>query len=241
VKTFVQFLDDVKARVSLAFIVVIFAMTGITLLGLAIIVVSNPATAERAQLVFNAVLPLFATWVGTVLAYYFAQENLKSATDSTVQLSEISSQERLKSVPVRDAMVPRYKMIACDDTTKKLLDALVDMKDKRYYPILNRDGTVLSLTYREDLLDFQSKAPNLLPNVPAIDWTVQLLLDQKAPNKYTRPFAVISPNATLAAAKLALDQVADSNVVFVTENGQASTVVVGMLTTKDIVSYTPRM
>lgn len=236
-KSLMQFLDDVKARVSIAFIVVIFALTGITILGFTIIVVSDPATLDRAQLVFNSVLPLFGTWVGTVLAYYFAQANLKSATESTVKLSEINSQDRLKSVPVSFAMVPRGKMIVCNDTTIKIAAALDEMKDKRYYPILNKDGAALNLTYREDILDFQAKAPTLLPGIAIPDLTIQAFLDQPSPNKFTRPFVFTAEDATLATAKQALEQEPDCNFVFVTEKGQRGAPVVGMLTSKDIVTY----
>jgi hypothetical protein len=69
----------------------LLAITIVSLSVVVIVVASGlaigfaPSGAERTEatrLVFTSVLPLLGTWVGTVLAFYFARENLRTATES---------------------------------------------------------------------------------------------------------------------------------------------------------------
>ena len=69
------------------------ALIAIVIVGaslLSILVISGGAIAladdkaAMSRLVFTSVLPVLGTWVGTVLAFYFARENLEAATSSTL-------------------------------------------------------------------------------------------------------------------------------------------------------------
>lgn len=44
---------------------------------------TDTSRPEMARLVFNSILPLFGTWVGTVLAFYYVRDDLDAATAST--------------------------------------------------------------------------------------------------------------------------------------------------------------
>src|SRR4029453_16222492 len=89
----------------------------------AIIYASDDERDETTRLVFTAMLPLFGTWVGTVLAFYFARENLQAATKSNPASTESSL--RLihgftPETPVQEAMIPlasidSHKLPAGDD------------------------------------------------------------------------------------------------------------------------------
>src|SRR5205807_7605252 len=76
--------------------------------GLAIVFATATSRAETTRLVFTAVLPLLGTWVGTVLAFYFARENLQDATESTLRLTERGDPR----TPVQQAMIPRAQTTA---------------------------------------------------------------------------------------------------------------------------------
>ncbi len=92
-------------RWQLAKLVTTLALIG--LIGLAIAVIGLAAADARPDAtndVFNALLPLLGTWVGTVLAFYFSRENFKSAQESVRHLAErLTPQERLRRVPVAEA------------------------------------------------------------------------------------------------------------------------------------------
>jgi hypothetical protein len=72
-----------RTRNRLAISMVIVAVVGVTAISFVVVLAAEDA-GRASRLVFTAVLPLFGTWVGTVLAYEFARENLKTATESTV-------------------------------------------------------------------------------------------------------------------------------------------------------------
>src|SRR5690242_16592162 len=51
--------------------------------------------SRTTELIFNALLPLLGTWVGTVLAYYFSKQNFESATNSVQRMAELSAEQKL--------------------------------------------------------------------------------------------------------------------------------------------------
>src|SRR5215216_1658496 len=93
------------ARTGLALGITTIAILGITCLSVVVVANQDTGVIDRAQNVFNAVLPLFGTWVGTVLAYYFSRENFAAASDSTQQLVRDLKEERLNSTLVADVMI----------------------------------------------------------------------------------------------------------------------------------------
>src|SRR5438093_971982 len=80
---------DSRARGSIALVVVGLSIAAIAVAaGLAITFATTRSRPGITRLVFTSVLPLFGTWVGTVLAFYFARENLQSATESVQSAAE---------------------------------------------------------------------------------------------------------------------------------------------------------
>lgn len=63
------------------------------------------------QILFSAILPLFGTWIGTILAYYFSKENL-AAANQTVQhlVNSITSDKKLEAIKAKDVMIPLDKL-----------------------------------------------------------------------------------------------------------------------------------
>ena len=67
-------------------------------LGLAVLIMLTATAGQEsdtAKLLLSSILPLLGTWVGTVLAYYFAKENFESAARATGRLAGI---EKLRSI-----------------------------------------------------------------------------------------------------------------------------------------------
>ncbi|MBV7336890.1 hypothetical protein KFU94_53410 [Chloroflexi bacterium TSY] len=101
------------ARTYLAFGITIAAVIGIIILSTTIIAAASEGmSSDAAQHVLNTVLPLFGTWVGTVLAYYFSRENFDAATASTQRLvRQLSPEERLRSIPVSEVTIKIQDMV----------------------------------------------------------------------------------------------------------------------------------
>src|SRR2546427_1451912 len=98
---------DANTRTKLAGWLIGLSIAGITMAsGLSIVLATSKDRPEMARLVFASVLPLFGTWVGTVLAFYFARENLQAATDSTIRLAGREE----PSTPVSEVMIPKAQI-----------------------------------------------------------------------------------------------------------------------------------
>ncbi len=66
---------------------------------------------EILQILFSAILPLFGTWIGTILAFYFSRENLLAANQTVRHLVDnITSDKKLESTKARDVMIPIGKL-----------------------------------------------------------------------------------------------------------------------------------
>src|SRR5215218_4627465 len=119
---------DVLTRKWLAVGIVGASIVGIVSIS-AVAIAAAGATdrAETSRLVFSAVLPLLGTWVGTVLAFYFARENLAAATESTLRLAGIET-----STPVTSVMIREADFIAYDLGTNDRIEdiPLASVRDK---------------------------------------------------------------------------------------------------------------
>src|SRR5262245_15470064 len=100
---------ETKSRQVLTFLIVCVSVIGVLVLACVVIFIDKkPDTQlDTAKFVFGSVLPLLASWVGTILAYYFSKENFAAATQSVSDLaSKVSGPERLRSVSVQEVMRP---------------------------------------------------------------------------------------------------------------------------------------
>src|SRR5262245_15508137 len=165
---------DAKTRQRLAFGLVAFSVAGTVIVACLAI---GPADHRDGaiQLVFSAVLPLFGTWVGTVLAFYFARENFQAATESALRI-----QGRDAGRPVTEAMIRADDINAFDipSNTQPQTVKIEDIRKKmstqsppsRRLPIRNKPGAVLYVIHDSTLngyTDQQGKPPVTLGDLLA--------------------------------------------------------------------------
>jgi chemotaxis protein histidine kinase CheA len=63
------------------------------------------------QYVFTALLPLWGTWMGTVIAFYFSKANFQAANEGVKKLFEqMSPAQKLESTKCKDVMIPFEKI-----------------------------------------------------------------------------------------------------------------------------------
>jgi CBS domain-containing protein len=84
-----------RTRNLIAYITLGFSAGAITLL--AAIIIFRGET-DDAMTIFNIVLPVFASWVGTILAFYYGRENFESANKERRESFEAATQEIRKMV-----------------------------------------------------------------------------------------------------------------------------------------------
>lgn len=108
---------DRRFRLYIALGVLAFSTVALAAVAITIIVVAEgPERTEVAQDIFNALLPVVAAWVGTVLAFYFGQSNFEAASQQAQQLVATAS-DQPQQRPVTDVMQPIYEMVTFQLTT----------------------------------------------------------------------------------------------------------------------------
>lgn len=193
------------------------------------------------QYVFGALLPLWGTWIGTVLAYYFSKENFESANRSVQQLvDKITSDKKLQSVKAVDVMIPLEKLTyqelkTGEDLTKfrlkeDCIDYLASKGIKRI--ILLDENKKAKYVIHRDLISFfladQSLAGNAVTGLTLKDMYDNGNADVK--NTMDNCIRFVNENATLFDAKQLISQVKTCQDVFITTNGSSDEPVMGWIT-----------
>lgn len=125
--------DNNKEKIAMVVTYVVISLTAIIAIG-AIIIISISNNTEELNKKFTnykdviaILLPLWGTWIGTVLAYYFSKDNFESANKSVQNLvNSMTSEKKLESTKAKDIMIPLEKLIyqlyksGTDDTTINL-------------------------------------------------------------------------------------------------------------------------
>jgi hypothetical protein len=235
---------DQKTRNQIAFWITFGGLIAVTILGIFVIAFAKDRS-DAARLVFGSLLPLLGTWVGTVLAFYFAKANFESAARNTKDLLGIT--ERLRSTPVESVMlkmtdphVIKKTLVPPEKPESLKISELVDiMRDNRRnrLPVLNSDSSPLFIIHLSTLTDFISTQA-LNPkegSKPVIELTISDLQTIDA-QLYQQILAwtCVKLGATLAEAKIAMEDIPGSSDVFVTTAGRKSDPVVGWLTNVEI-------
>lgn len=113
---------------------------GVLGMSIAIVAISKGEfenSKDILQILLSTILPLFGTWIGTILAFYFSKENLAAANRTVEHLvNSITSDKKLESIKARDVMIPveELKYISyptgTDDTTINLKTNFLDFISK---------------------------------------------------------------------------------------------------------------
>lgn len=225
--------EDARTRQKIAAVIVALSIGGIVLAsGLSIGFADDDSRPEMSRLVFASVLPLFGTWVGTVLAFYFARDNLQAATDSTVRLAGLSE----TATPVSQDMIPRAQIYAHSLKAGEDAGALIvaDLRKEmteanvRRIPTLTESGAVLYVLHDSTIDKFAEsvgKKPGELS-----DETLADLLAVPDLRAQVGALGFVGEGADLGEARTAMRLVKGCNDVFVTKDGQPEQPVLGWLT-----------
>jgi hypothetical protein len=189
---------------------------------------------DRMDMVFTTITTLIGTWVGTLLAFYFARENFEAASRSMQQtISRLSPDERLRSVPIEQAMMRREEIVSFDlKAGQKIESVLLDDLTKKFaldekvtrLPILNADGSICGILHESELTKFLAANQNIASP------TVANMIDDPKLREKLNLFGVVAINRTLRDAKTAMESQKGCQDVFVTQTGAANEKVLGWIT-----------
>jgi hypothetical protein len=231
---------NTQTREKLARWVVISSLIATALMGIAAIAFASKSkeVADAAARILSLLLPVIGTWVGTVLAFYFARENFEAAARET----RATLGERLKT-PALPAAIPLKEikflpLNSADPPGKLTLTAIRSEleKIKRYrMPIFDEAKRPRWVVHQQPLDSFLTEQTLTKATEPAGGWTLaDLLASPKFGSQVAGSVAVVRTDATLAQAKQAMEANRDCQDVFLTEGGTATDPVVAWLTNNEI-------
>ena len=197
-----------------------------------VLVYNSENNDENAKWVFNATVPLIASWIGTVLAFYFGRENFESATDRILQFSR----KQLDDIFVERMMISKKTMLNLIYENGKTLNlakqnlATVDEIIKFYkgngkdrIPLLDENSKPLYIFHLARLNQAD-------PTKSLKDFLNQPESKDLYGHNQNKGFITVSARTTLENAtkkRLAVENCKD---IFVTKNGTANSEVLGWVT-----------
>jgi hypothetical protein len=221
-------------RERLATIVLLVSVAAVAILaGIAI-----HGDRSQAKEILTMILPMIGTWVGTVLAFYFGKEQLEAATRSVTSIArELTPDEKLRSIPVTDKMIPRSAAYAVneDPGKLKLVEAVANLdreKKGNRLPVLDADDKPLCVVHRSTIDRFIAKAAAAGKVAAELHVLTlrDLMTDPEFKFRLETSFAVVPQTATLADAKRAMESTPWCQDIFVTRGGTRTEPIIGWIT-----------
>jgi hypothetical protein len=184
-------------------------------------------------------VPVFAAWVGTILAYYFSKENFEAANRNVQEMvTSMSGRESLRGISAEAVMVPRGSIqgdkLEPQQTAKDFLvkNVLPKFQGKiSRWAFFNANDSILCIIHESTAYKFfhQERDKNRQDTT-----TVQDLIDDKQLGTQVKALAFVPERASLVVAQDEMNKVNGCQDVFVTKGGGRDEPVLGWLTNADI-------
>jgi hypothetical protein len=228
-------------RYILATIILVFSFIGIIIIAYLAIFSSR---GDNAMQILNITLPVFASWVGTILAFYFGRENFESANKQIREIITRMTPEELEKIPVTDLMrkysdTARFKIPESKGDSDITLNDIRSIYNERTtrLPVVNPDDSPKYMIHKSRTDEFIVGPPK--QEDP--DTTLQQFIeDRKKTNLefgLNKGFIVVSENTTIADAKAKMDSIALCQDIFVTKGGTEKEPLTGWISNNRLGKY----
>ena len=218
----------------------VLGFSGLVLLALGTVAVI--ADSSQAMNIFNGILPVVASWVGTVLAYYFGRENFESANQQVRELVQRISPDQLAKSPVISIMRPftetvHYKIPeGKDDNDIPLSDIMkkFDGKNVTRVPVVTEGNKPKYMIHESRISKYiaggGSEKDSLAKFIDA---------QRKANVEFgeSKGFIVVAEQSTIAEAKFKMEAISGCQDVFVSKNGTADEPLTGWISNMRLGKY----
>ena len=215
---------------------------------------SKGQVLAAAQILYSSLLPMFATWVGTILAFYYTKENFEAATRGTLDLVRSVSQT-LSATPLADKMMPRAKIVTETIPAGKSVDDLsISALERRFDQIgsngqrisrlllVDDSGACLGILHRALLGEMLAAGLRDAPPIDPAKDSLGKLLSKASPlhsglsyrDVVLNSLAYVSKDRTVADAKAAMEQKPGCQDVIVTTSGSGAEPMLGWISNVDI-------
>jgi len=171
-------------------------------------IIKNFEDINKSNLtVFNILLPVFAAWVGAVVAFYFGSENLQKAHEALEKA--ISPEQKLSKMTVGELMKNQPKTkdvnkVKMDDDIKAVKEKMLKITNVLVVDINNEP---LGIIYKWELKDAWNSG-KLTDNIKNME--KDFIMDKEWTEKGIKNYASLSVKDTLLDAKKRMDAIAQS-------------------------------
>jgi hypothetical protein len=227
-------MKELQQRNYIAEILVGFSLVG--LVAISMVILWRDKNGDSATLVFNNVLPLFGTWIGTVLAYYFSRSNFATAASAYNQMAKPDA--ALADTPVTTAMIDKAKIVGIVSLAAGQSEATINFQTGLLaklqppvtrIPVVDANGAMKYILHENTLNKFVTKNIAVAGfNLAAA--TLQTVINDPEFKKLATTFAIAAATASLADVKQKMDETPNCEDIFVTKTGQPSEEVIGWIT-----------
>jgi hypothetical protein len=194
--------------------------------------------ADQAQTVMSTVLPVIGTWVGTVLAFYFARENFEAAARASAQMAAGRTESPALDIAIPRAAIESFEM---DDSQQpkdvKLADIRKKMNDHGRYrmPIFNKAGVARHVIHQQPLdSHIAARTINKEPPDKVSEATLNDLLNSEQGKQVINAMAFAPERATIGEVKSAMESRPGCQDVFMTRSGSPSEPVIAWVTNNEL-------
>ncbi|OEU64706.1 MAG: hypothetical protein BBJ57_00755 [Desulfobacterales bacterium PC51MH44] len=225
------------SRSYLAYGTLIFSGLAITILALFAIAKDTANTMT----IFNIVLPVFASWVGTILAFYFGRENFESANQQVRELVQrLTPEERAKANVIsimRSLLDTVYFEIPAGKSDQDI--KLQELRDKfggkiSRLPIVDAEKTPKYMIHDSSIDKYKAAGGQLEDTLEKF-----IATQKEAGYEYglNKGFIVVSEQATLAAAKRKMDEIPSCQDIYITKDGSPDEPLTGWISNLRLAKY----
>lgn len=249
----------VKPKFVLASTVLVASFFVIVMLGGYALYAANAISEDKdrmaaVQNILSIFLPMFGTWVGTIIAFYFSKENFEAASKSTQQLTKdlsdtLTPKQVLEATLVKDAMllIDNVSTLVRTETDsnilikKHILDGVLIKNKRNRLPVIDEKGHIIYMLHRSILEQFIVKRLAEAADLPSGESLALLTLADFVADAELTHFAVdsfitVKQTTTLAEVKTLMDHLPCCSDIFITEDGSKNTRVIGWITNNIILT-----
>lgn len=182
----------------------------------------DPSWKESMMSIFTSVLPVFSTWVGTVLAFYFTNETVRRTQQSQRQGVRNDGQPiRRPGTMISFENIPRIELDAAAVTSHGTAAAAAgEINLGEIQDLFGPTGTNRVVIFDEKKAPVFVLQRSGMPPIVAEDDTVEDYLATGGNLEAATKFAIVAADLTIASARqqMETDRLTD---LFVTEHGSS--------------------
>ena len=222
-------------RGCIAVTILILGIAGISAVAITVVAVDR----TYAQSVFNILVPVIASWIGTVLAFYFGRENFESANQATQNLVNRLTPQRIANGPASAIMtdidrVKKYIIqgagLDADDVKLKEIQDIYRTENVTRLPIMQ--GTLVQYMIHQSMVE------QYLANNHDVDPVAKMLrefINERANENppvlfdHGHGFLTVGPSATVNQARELLEANPRVQDIFITSTGGPTAPVKGWI------------